>query len=475
MRDLLCAMRSTNLATIGLFLGIFLRHPPSSAQPAAKGPALSAYSIGIARALPRTVTATLLFSKDLPKEFASEEMATRALLRQYQEVNRTRFKISEVDPASAPSGFKSGACAIAPVHFRESLDERRNEALYLGLCLQDGARSLLVPDVFARPGLEFEISRWLTKVAKALPTVGFTVGHGELDSGQRLAKMKQFFDGEFDVVGLDPSAVPIGEKISALVVAGPNQPFNKVGVDAVAGYLDGGKSAIFLLPTMRVNGPAPAKSLDDRITFDLSPVPATGLEPLLARYGFRVEPGITMVESSNAANGRITLADSRDILQLLPHYLRLGGVKQDHPALEDVSTIVLSSASQVTAIPEPKGGATQAATVARVTELLTAPTSSWIRGKPFTIDPGNKGSFEAKPARKARALAFAYEGKTRLLVLGTATFLDDEFFKLGRFDPGYMSGMWIMGNALRWMTEEPALSALRPRAPAPEAKPSEGN
>jgi hypothetical protein len=123
--------------------------------------------------------------------------------------------------------------------------------VYLGLCLQDGSNSFVVPDVSERPGLEFAISQWLTKLVKSLPTVAFTVGHGELDSGRRLARMKEVFEGEFDIVGIDPSAAPMGEKVSALVVAGPTEPFDKAGVDALARYLDGGRPAILLLPTMR--------------------------------------------------------------------------------------------------------------------------------------------------------------------------------------------------------------------------------
>jgi hypothetical protein len=312
--------------------------------------------------------------------------------------------------------------------------------------------------------LEFTISEWLTKLVKPLPTVAFTVGHGELDSGRRLASMKQVFQGEFDIVGIDPSAAPMRAEIAALVVAGPTEPFDKAGVDAIARYLDEGRPAIFLLPTMRLYSLASAKPPNDGIKFDLASIPATGLEPLMARYGFRVEPGITMAES-NALYGTIPVEDSKRALQTLPHHLGLGVEKQSHPVVGDMSTIVLSMASPVTALPAPKGGSEPAAG-ARVTELVTAPDSSWVRRKSFTVHPQKNEPIEAKPARKARGLAFAYEGKTRLLVLGSATFLDEEFINLSRFIPTYLSGIMMVANALHWMTEAPGLSALRPRTPA---------
>jgi hypothetical protein len=459
-------MRSTTSIAVGIFSYLFFHQVPSSAaEPKNNGLALSAYSTGIARALPRTVTATLFFSKDLPPEFGPAEKATRALLEQYQASNPARFKLSAVDPASAPESLQKGACAILPLHFRESRDDDgRDIPVYLGLCLQDGSNSFVVPDVSERPGLEFAISQWLTKLVKSLPTVAFTVGHGELDSGRRLARMKEVFEGEFNIVGIDPSAAPIAEKVSALVVAGPTKPFDKVGVDALARYLDGGHPAILLLPTMRLNSPALAKSPGDGIKFDLASIPATGLESLLARYGFRVEPGITMAES-NAVNGFISFGDSGNGLQTLPHYLGLGLEKHTHPVVEDVSSIILSMASPVTVFPAAKAGS-EAVAGARVTELLTAPASSWVRTKPFTFQPGKKEPIETRPARKARGLAFAYDGKTRLLVLGSATFLDDEFIKLSRFVPTYSKGIWMVVNALHWMSEAPGLSALRPQTPA---------
>ena len=469
-------MRSTTFIAVGIFSCLFFHQAPSSAaEPTNNAPALSAYSTGIARALPRNVTATLLFSKDLPPEFGPAEKATRALLEQYQAANPTRFKLSAVDPASASGSLQKGACAISPLHFREFRDgDGLDVPVYLGLCLQDGSNRFVVPDVSERPGLEFAISQWLTTLVKPLPTVAFTVGHGEFDSGRSLAKMKQVFEGEFDIVGIDPSAAPIGEKISALVVAGPTEPFGKVGVDAIARYLDGGHPAILLLPSMRLNSPASAKSPSDGIKFDLAAIPATGLEPLLARYGFRVEPGITMAES-NAVNGVISFGDSGNALQTLPHYLGLGLEKHAHPVVEDLSSIILSMASPVTVIPAPKAGSEPVAG-ARVTELLTAPASSWVRRKPFTFQPRQKEPIETGPARNARGLAFAYEGKTRLLVLGSATFLDDEFINLSRFVPTYNNGIWMVVNALHWMNEAPGLSALRPRTPANAgAQPSLGN
>jgi hypothetical protein len=469
-------MRSTTFIAVGIFSGLFFHQPPSSAaEPKDNAPVLSAYSTGIARALTRTVTATLFFSKDLPPEFGPAEIATRALLKQYQAANPARFKISTVDPASAPGSFQKGACAISPLHFRASRDEDgRDVPVYLGLCLQDGSNNFIVPDVSERPGLEFSISQWLTKLVKPLPTVAFTVGHGELDSGRRLARMKEVFEGEFDIVGIDPSAAPMGEKISALIVAGPTEPFDKAGVDAIARYLDGGRPAILLLPTMRLNSPASAKSLGEGIKFDLAAIPATGLEPVLARYGFRVEPGITMAES-NAVNGLISIGESGNALQTLPHYLGLSLEKHAHPVVEDLSSIILSMASPVTVFPAPKAGLEPVAG-ARVTELLTAPASSWIRRKPFTFQPRKKEPIEPRPARNARGLAFAYEGKTRLLVLGSATFLDDEFINLSRFAPPYNNGIWMVVNALHWMSEAPGLSALRPRTPTETgAKPSPEN
>jgi hypothetical protein len=142
-------MRSTTFIAVGIFSGLFSHQPPSSAAESKdNAPVLSAYSTGIARALPRTVTATLFFSKDLPPEFGPAEKATRALLKQYQAANPARFKISAVDPASAPGSLQKGACAIFPLHFRASRDEDgRDVPVYLGLCLQDGSNNLIVPDV----------------------------------------------------------------------------------------------------------------------------------------------------------------------------------------------------------------------------------------------------------------------------------------------------------------------------------------
>ncbi len=271
------------------------------------------------------------------------------------------------------------------------------------------------------------------------PTVYFTTGHGEhspVDNGENgLDLMKGAMEGEnYKVAVLDLKTVTetLPSDITALIIAGPRQPFEPAEAKLVKDYLD-------------KNG---------RVMVMLDPQVNSGLDSVLEAWGLRARNDLVYDPKSGffgqAQTPAITTYPSHQVTQ------DLAGMGSFFPAARSVAADA-SPTSERTA-----------------TALLTTSDASWgetnfdsVKSQAAKYDEGA----DAKgPLTLAYAVQASGEKPARLVVVGNASFITNGTLNtritVGGQQARVQSGNALFfGNSLHWLAGQENLIAIPPKAP----------
>ncbi len=288
---------------------------------------------------------------------------------------------------------------------------------------------------------EDKLTNALMKVIRdEVKTVYFVKGHGENnieDEGEYGYKMaKQAIESEnYQVQELSLAEVErVPEKVSVLVVSGPQQDFLPGELDKISAYIQTGGSAMFMLD------PAPLKEL-----------PA-----FLNGYGFEVRDDIIV-------DKLIRIVGTNYLTPVVTEY------KDDHPITADLTNIY-TFFPVVRSVEIKENAATGSYT------LASTSSSSWARSE-GTLD---KDSIEYDPSRDAQGplpvmavhvlqvdgadmadgelLTPTADGDVRrfgkIIVIGDSNFAGNTHFRLaGNKD--------LFLNTVNWLAEEHSLISVR--------------
>ncbi len=283
------------------------------------------------------------------------------------------------------------------------------------------------------------------------PKVLFTTGHGEaqLDGLEErgLSSLRELLKGDGYSVepwaSLGQAAVPAGTDL--LVIAGPTANFVQPEIDAIGAYLaSGGRLLALLDPTLSKTSPG---------------LVATGLEPLLAKYGVQVDNDI-VVDPSNP-------------LPMFGAETLFSNIYGQHPIVEPLSRqslpMLVSLARSVHAVAGPAG--------AQVSELLKTTPAGWGETNFAALDkvgkddadlPGPLGLGVAvggpsKPPAPADDDAPAPPPPVddpkapRLVVFGDSDLATNQFWNVN------VGNSTAVANAVNWLVERKDLIAIPPK------------
>src|SRR6185295_6384473 len=130
--------------------------------------------------------------------------------------------------------------------------------------------------------------------------VGFVQGHEELGQSQGLQTLWGALHEDYDLqtISLGDKPDTIAEDIDALMIVGPKKPaFSEEAKKAIDEFLMRGKGVGFLVDGMAIQqiqgmqGQMGGMNMPRMVSAN-----ASGLEPLLETYGFKIEPTIIMDE-----------------------------------------------------------------------------------------------------------------------------------------------------------------------------------
>jgi ABC-type uncharacterized transport system involved in gliding motility auxiliary subunit len=436
---------------------------------------LSASSRELVHALPDYLTVKAYVSKDLPPELATVSRYLRELLDEYRASSAGMLRFEVHDPAADPrSEEQATRCRIQ----KTALETRRAQKVevgqyYLGLCLWYDGRSRALAPIDRGAGLEYQVSALIKAMSQPKRKVAFTAGHGERDLGDGYSFVKRGLEREVEIVTLDPSAGDIGDDVDALVVAGPRRAFDEPARRRIDAFVMKGKAALFLIDGMAVD--PDRRSGKDRLRSG-SPID-TGLDPLLAAYGFRI--GRDFVFDRLNVPGPVD-SPGGPLFANLPAFVGVRSSQmpdRDLAVLAGVEMMVFPFASSVDLVGPLAGGAPRDG---RLWTLARSSRRAWRQTAPFDASPPTPGvpADAGAPEAGPFALAYAYQGTVpsaypggaaapasrrpvRMLVIGDSDLVSDLYMELLRAFPIYAGGAQMLFNAIDWALEDDALTALR--------------
>jgi len=429
---------------------------------------LSPASRALVSGLADELTVKAYISKDLPPPLDGVARYTRELLEEYRLASGGKLRWQVEDPAADPKiEEQAGRCRIGKLAFQAKNNNQMSVgASFLGLCLWYDGKSRPLTPIERETGLEYEISALAKRLSQKRRKVAFTVGHGERDLGTDYTFIKRALDPAVDVVTLDPTTATIADDVAGLVVAGPRRPFDARARGEVERFLRTGRSAIFLLDGADIDGAGAGNRM-------MRPRPIeTGLEPLLAAYGFLV--GTELVFDPRNVPGPLQSGDSaaHPVFVNFPAFVAARpdpAIPSELPLTAGIDAVVFPFTSAVDYV----GPRNVAPSGDKVWALVRSSASAWRQKGMFSLnEPANPPE---GAARSPLALAYAYQGpphetsgasaaaarSVRLVVVGGSSLVADRYMSLMRAFPIYAGGAELFLNAVSWSLEDDALTALR--------------
>ncbi len=277
---------------------------------------------------------------------------------------------------------------------------------------------------------EIELTGALIRISKdSKKRIVFVEGHSELNiedkdrNGLSIAKealIRQGYDvGTVSL--LKESAVP--DNTSVLVLAGPRRPVIKEEQDRIHSYVEKGGHLLLLA----------------------DPDTQTGLEPLLARWGIGLGPGVLVDLQDRLAQGDLTALLVRTFTE--------------HEITQDLTSAVLLPLSRHLTFDEQTGTDWDFVPLARTSPNSWAETNMQGRVVSLSEKEDVKGPLPMAAALSPKKAPEEGKPHPAIEVIGNSTFASNDFFNF----PGN-SDFFL--HTTGWLAEERDLISIAPREPA---------
>ncbi len=448
-----------------------------------------------------TVTVTAYFTEDLPPPFSSNARYVRDLLEEYRAASKGKLAFELIDPRKQETeedketkkeikrdifgrAFREAtsverellSLGIQPVDVPHIEDDKQQVMrAYMGLVIRHQEKKEVIPVVQRVDGLEYYVTSLIRKMTRPKqPVIGVLQGHDAPTLDGKLSRLQAVLSQTYSVRPVDLTGKDkIDDDVDALFVIGPKSALSPNEVRAIDQFLMRGKSAAFFLDAVQVD-------LKDFQRADAD----HGLSALLKTYG--VELGDKLV--GDAAAAAINIQERRGFMILttqvpyafIPLVAQLEG---DSPISKGLGGISLPFTTTVKATP---GDGRQVQVLARSSPTICGAfgcRGSWLEEKPYDIDPRRewhiakeklggpydlivqvsgklKSHFaaEASASNASGGLLAESQGESRLVVVGSSSWLWDEF--------STRQNQVLAANIADWLVLDPALLAVRNRGVA---------
>jgi ABC-2 type transport system permease protein len=415
-----------------------------------------------------------------PYSIVVQQMAD--ILEEYQNVGEPHVKLTVVDPtddalgADAQKRLRAEALGygIKEADLQVTRADRQvRERVLFGVALLFDDRQAVVPPVQKPEMLEYALTRALRDVTTEqlrTPVIAWAEGHGEPKVLESPVAQVLASSGTQRAVRLDGPLVPA--EVDVLVLLGPRRAYGPRARYVIDQFLMRGGSVVALLDYHQ-QSTAFADILVDTVS---------GLEPVLAAQGIRIQPKQAVVDSvENAMTPVGRDDDGRIITAHHPAHPRTRSLHAGHPITQGLSSLVVPFAPPIDArgaherghevVVLAQGGAT-----ATVAQEARSPDPQRYQALPPSAEPpvlavAVRGTFTstfvghsipsraaaapgAPPSAPDRPWISAGEGEARLLLITSGARL------LG----ADANGLLFLQNALDWASTATELISLRARA-----------
>jgi gliding-associated putative ABC transporter substrate-binding component GldG len=455
---------------------------------------LSSASKDLVRNLPDPLTIKAYISKDLPPELAGVSRYVRDLMDEYRSASKGKIRFEAFDPkADKKYEDDANSCKVAKLQIQVMRDQKFEVSeQYMGLCLQYNGQNEAIPQITQAEGLEYMTTSLIKRMSQKKRKIAFTNGHGESDTAQGFTFLKHFLDQEYDVTSVNPSQTPIPDDVDAIIIGGPKNPFDDKGQKEIDAFLMKGKGAVIMADGMAMSSPQGNMPELQGMQPKIGQANRTGLEPLLAKYGFKIDEDFVF-DKKQSAPGIVDFGQ-RKMMVNAPVFLvaEPDEIKdKDFSVLQGISAVIFPFASSVE-LTGPLAGGKPTVPGSRLWTLAKSSPEAWKQTGFFFFSPGTK--IEEPKEHGSYALGYAYNGvlksayppaapapgmsgdqaaaggpseskkPVRLVVLGDSDFANDEYLQAARMVPVYQNGVGMLFNAINWTAEDETLTMLRTKS-----------
>lgn len=452
------------------------------------------YTLGAAtedtlRRLTDPVTVKAYFSRDLPPPFSTNARYVQDILEEYYAHGGGYFRYEFVDPTEEETAedkekkkdmrrdifgravreattieaeLQQLGIPSVEVQVREQ-DKLELKRAYMGLAIKYGDGSEVIPVVRQTEKLEYDLTTAIRKLTRdKAPKIAIVTGDSSFDPQKEIGRIYGALTQLYDVSMLNlAETAEIGDDVDAIVVTGPKTPYSEAAQKAIDAFVMSGRSAAFLLDTVKPElSTLQAEEVDH------------GLGALLATYGVKIEKGLAL----DPECATITVQRQQGFMRIAqpvryPFMPMAKSTNPDHPVTRGMAQIAFPFMSPLT-ITVPGGNGVKAEVLAKTSD------QAWLEESPYVLDPfqrwtkdmvGNqkelnllvtlsgslKSHFTAPAAISSDEAGVATAADARVLVAGGSAFITDQFMS-----PGNQA---LVLNLIDWLLMDEGLLAMRSR------------
>jgi ABC-type uncharacterized transport system involved in gliding motility auxiliary subunit/ABC-type transport system involved in multi-copper enzyme maturation permease subunit len=395
-------------------------------------------------------------SGELPPEVQLVVRDVRDLVGDMRRASNGKLRVVELNPdADTTAQREASSLGVQPTEFNVLRDnEFQVKRGWLGLAVTYANERRVIPIVDRTDDLELQLASDIASMTTTKkPTVAFLTGFGAKNPYE-LRALQQALGGRYETrtIDLQQNAAQLTpDSARVAVVAAPTTPLDSNAARQLNGFLDRGGAALVLVENMKLSQQTPMPE----------PV-SSGLDSLLARRGITVKPGIVydLRSHANVSLGRQGIFSLVRGYPLWPIALKA----EDHPTTRDLANLGLGWAA-----------ALAVRDTVHVRPLWRTSDAAGTRPVELPIDPrfvapaqtdtlrSQVVAVAVEPARAADAKRPAAPRGGRMIVVGDADFLDDQFAETNP------QNVIFAANAVDWLAQDETLIGIRSKHREPPA------
>ena len=241
------------------------------------------------------VTVKVFMTADLPAEVSPIAKDMTVILKEFEQLNQGKLKVSFADPNKDQNALKDAEkYGIQTLQFSSvKSDKFEVQNGYFGLVMLYGSKQEVLPVINDVGNLEYYIVSGIKRLtSKELPTVALYEDETDAGSGSNIQYLRKFLARSYQVVpvSLDGDS-QIPSDTATLVIEGRSKKIDDKGLKKISDWINSGKGLVVFLDRVSVGTNMEAKKLE-----------TTGLEKLLADKGLSIEDSLVVDYNSTVAN-----------------------------------------------------------------------------------------------------------------------------------------------------------------------------
>ncbi len=312
------------------------------------------------------------FSKDLPSYIANLESQVRDMLDEYRAYSGGNLSVEFVDPSS-DEALKEKLQRLGIPELELTVlekDKRSTRKAYLGISIQFGDKSEVIPVIRSMENLEYDLTSALFKVTDTKERIVGWIGANEVQNEQPdgYKQMIEVFNESYLVRPLEPDKLGKIAGNMDLVLVDGSKPLPDRALYAIDQFIMNNGKVIFLTDTVNI----------DRQTMSATAI-TSRLNDLLEHYGVQV--GNKLVLDRRNAYAAFNSGFVRFSVPY-PFWPKItsDGFNPEVPAVSQLESLALPWVS-------PLHVREDESSELKYTSLVRSSKASWLEEEPYDLNP----------------------------------------------------------------------------------------